>query len=95
MKVDIKVSGKTYPVNFSISPGRGDTHFTAMAKSSKELDILQQAISDRNAGDEVIGVIIAKAIEKKLKLPVDFDYGYNGAGFGFKLDLYSIAKTLG
>jgi len=95
MKVDIKVGGKSYPVNFSINPAKGDVHFMAMAKSSKELDILQQAISDRNAGDEVIGVIIAKAIEKKLKLPVDFDYGYSGAGYGFKLDLYSIAKKLG
>jgi len=29
-----------------------------------------------------------------LKLPIDVDYGYQGAGYGFKLDLYSISKKL-
>ena len=94
MKIDIKSGGKRYSVNFSILPGRGDVHFSAIAKSSKDLDELQDAISNRGAGDDMIGVIISKALENKLKLPIDVDHGYRGAGFGFKLDLYSIAKKL-
>jgi len=94
MKIDIKSGGKRYSVNFSISPGRGDVHFSAIAKSSKDLDELQTAIINRGAGDDMIGTIVAKALENKLKLPIDVDHGYQGAGYGFKLDLYSIAKKL-
>jgi len=94
MKIDIKSGGKRYSVNFSISPGRGDVHFSAIAKSSKDLDELQDAISNRGVGDDMIGTIVAKALENKLKLPIDVDHGYQGAGYGFKLDLYSIAKKL-
>ena len=94
MKVDIKAGGMKYSVDFRIGPGRGDTHLTAIAKSSKDLDELQTAIINRGVNDDVIGNIIAKAIEKKLKLPVDVDYGYQGAGYGFKFDLYSITKGL-
>ena len=94
MKVDIKAGGMKYSVDFRISPGSRDTHLTAIAKSSKDLDELQTAIMNRGNNDEIIGKIVATALEKKLKLPVEFDYGYQGAGYGFKLDLYSIAKTL-
>lgn len=94
MKIDIKSGGKKYSVNFTIMPGRGDVHLSAIAKSSKDLDILQAAIEERGAGDDMIGVIIGKAIEKKLKQPIDVDHGYQGAGYGFKFDLYSIVKSL-
>ena len=94
MKVDIKAGGSKYSVDFRISPGIRETHLTAMAKSSKDLDALQDAINARGAGDEIIGKVIAIALEKKLKLPVDYDFGYQGAGYGFKFDLYSIAKMV-
>jgi hypothetical protein len=94
MKIDIKQGGKKFSVNFLIVPGRGDVHFSAMAKSSKDLDIIQTAVEEKGAGDDMIGVIIGKAIEKKLKLPIEVDHGYQGAGYGFKFDLYSIAKLL-
>jgi len=94
MKIDIKSGGKKFSVNFTISPGQRDIHFSAIAKSSKDLDTLQDAIAERGAGDDMIGVIIGKAIEKKLKQPIDVDHGYQGAGYGFKFDLYSIAKSL-
>jgi len=94
MKIDIKSGGKKFSVNFTISPGQRDIHLTAIAKSSKDLDTLQDAIAERGAGDDMIGVIIGKAIEKKLKQPIDVDHGYQGAGYGFKFDLYSIAKSL-
>lgn len=94
MKVDIKAGGNRYTVDFRITPGRGDTHLTAIAKTSDDLDELQDAILNRGMNDDVIGKIIATALEKKLKLPVDLDYGWEGAGFGFKFDLYSIVKKL-
>lgn len=94
MKVDIKSGGMKYSVDFRIIPGGRDTHLTAIAKSSKDLDELQTAIINRGVNDDIIGNIIAKAIEKKLKLPIDVDHSYQGAGYGFKFDLYSITKGL-
>lgn len=94
MKIDIKSGGMKYSVDFRIGVGTGNTHLTAIAKSSKDLDELQTAIINRGGNDQTIGAIIAKAIKNKLKLPIDVDYGYQGAGYGFKLDLYSISKKL-
>lgn len=94
MKIDIKSGGMKYSVEFRIGVGTGNTHLTAIAKSSKDLDELQTAIINRGGNDQTIGAIIAKAIKNKLKLPIDVDYGYQGAGYGFKLDLYSISKKL-
>ena len=94
MKVDIKAGGMKYSVDFRIMPVSKETHLSAIAKSSKDLDELQTAILNRGAGDDVIGNIIAKAIEKKIKLPIDVDHSYSGAGYGFKFDLYSIANKL-
>ena len=94
MKIDIKSGGKRFSVNFNIVPGQRDIHLVAMAKTSKDLDILHDAIDERNAGEDLPGLIIAKALEKKLKLPIEPAYGYTGAGFGFKFDMYSIAKSL-
>ena len=94
MKVDIKAGGMKYSVDFTIHPGSRDTHLIAMAKSSKDLDELQSAIINRGVSDDLIGSIVAKAVEKKLKLPVEADHRWDGAGYGLKSDLYSIAKSL-
>ena len=94
MKIDIKAGGMKYSVDFRIMPGNRDTHLSAIAKTSKDLDELQTAILNRGAGDDMIGVIVAKALENKLKLPVDVDHSYSGAGYGFTFDLYSIASKL-
>jgi hypothetical protein len=94
MKIDIKSKGGNIKVEFLITPGQGDNHFTALARSSNDLDNLQLAISDSGAGDDMVSVVIAKAMEKKLKLPIDVNHSYQGAGYGFKFDLYSISKKL-
>ena len=94
MKIDIKAGGQKYSVDFNINSGRGDIHFIATPKSSKDLDELQTAIVNKGGSDQTVGVIIAKAIGNKLKLPVEPDYGYSGAGYGLVLDLYSMAKQL-
>lgn len=94
MKIDIKAGGQKYSVDFKIMPGSRDTHLSAIPKSSKDLDELQTAISNRGAGDDMIGVIVGKALENKLKLPIEVDHSYSGAGYGFKFDLYSIVNKL-
>ena len=95
MKVDFKAGNERYSIEFGISPGYSDgTHFVAMAKTSKDLDKLQDYISKRSAGDAMIGDVIAKVVSKKLNLPVERSHRYNGAGFGLALDTYSIAKKL-
>ena len=61
MKINIKAGGMVYSVEFSISPGSSETHLTAIAKSSKDLDELQTAIINRGGNDETIGGIWRQA----------------------------------
>ena len=94
MKINIKSGGKNYKVDFKVLPQLKNKGLFAMAKSSKDLDELQAAIANRGAGDDLIGAIILKSIEKKTKLPMEIDRAYEGSGYGFVLDFYSIAKSL-
>jgi len=96
MKVNVKAGSERYTIEFSVSPGGRSTgvDLIAMAKTSKDLDKVQDYISKAGGSDSTIGVLISKQIEKQLKLPIDVDYAYDGAGFGFKFDMYSIAKSL-
>jgi hypothetical protein len=93
MKVDFKSGGQTFKVEFTIVPTKG-SGFSAIAKSSKDLETLQRAIASRGNTDEIIGRIIAGQIEKQTKLPIDVDYSHQGAGFGFKIDMYSFVKSI-
>lgn len=94
MKVNIKAGSEKYNVDFNITPQTKNKGLVAMAKSSKDLDKLQSAIAARVGGDELIDYIILKVLESKLKLPMEIDRTYKGAGYGFVLDFYSIAKSL-
>jgi hypothetical protein len=93
MKVDFKMGGENFRVDFTIVPTKG-SGFSAIAKSLKDLETLQRAIPLGVGGDDLIGKIIAGKIEKQLGIPVDVDYDHRGAGFGFKLDMYSLVKKL-
>jgi hypothetical protein len=42
----------------------------------------------------LIDYIILKELVKKFKLPFEIDHSYEGAGYGFVLDFYTIAKKL-
>jgi len=92
MKVKFKLSGQRYEVEFKVFPNQ--TGLALLAKDSKNLDILQDVISSADAPAHLISTVLQKEIEKQIKLPIDIDNGYNGAGYGFKLDLYSIATML-
>ncbi len=94
MKVNIKAGGDKYNVDFNVSPQLKNKGLVAMAKSSNDLDNLQSAIAARAGGDDLIGAISLKALESKLKLPMEIDRTDEGAGYGFVLDFYSIAKKL-
>ena len=93
MKVSFKMGGESHTVDFTIVPTKG-AGFSAIAKSSKDLETLQRAIPLGVRGDDLIGKILAGQFEKKLGIPVDVDYDHKGAGFGFKLDMYSLIKKL-
>ena len=93
MKVDFKMGGETFKVEFTLTPTKG-SGFAVIAKSSKDLETLQRAIPLGVSGDDLIGKIIAGKIEKQTKLPIDVDYDYRGAGFGFKIDMYSFIKSI-
>lgn len=93
MKIDFKMGSETFRVDFTIVPTKG-SGFSAIAKSSKDIETLQRAIPLGVRGDELISKIIAGKIEKQLRIPVDVDYDHKGAGYGFKLDMYSLIKKL-
>ena len=93
MRVDFKMGGETFNVEFTIVPTKG-SGFSAIAKSSKDLETLQRAIPLGVRGDDLIAKIIAGKIEKQVKLPIDVDYNHQGAGFGFKIDMYSFVKSI-
>ena len=92
MKIPFKINGKVEQIQFSVSPNR-DGGFAVIAKSSKDLDKLQDLISSEDSSP-VVQKGIQKYIESKLKLAVDIDYNYPGAGYGFKLDMYSLLDKL-
>jgi hypothetical protein len=81
-----KVGSET--IQFKVSPYR--TGISLIAASGNDLDKLQDVMSSE---DEVKGEI-RKSLEKKLRIPIEIDRDYEGAGFGFKIDLYSLAKMV-
>ena len=93
MKVTFKMGSERFQVDFTLTPVKGGG-FAAIAKSSKDLDTLQRAIPLGVKSDDLIGKIIAGQIEKQTKLPIDVDYNYKGAGYGFKIDMYSFLKSI-
>lgn len=92
MKVPFKINGKREDVQFNISPTRNGG-FTVIAKSSKDLDKLQDLISSDDS-TMVVQKGLESYIEKKLGLVVYRDDKYQGAGYGFKLDMYYIIDKL-
>ena len=75
-------------VNFKVM---GDNKgLTLIAASGNDLDGLQDAI----ANDVDVKGELRKTLEKQLKVPVEIDNGYSGAGFRFNIDFYSLAKKV-
>ena len=75
-------------VNFKVM---GDSKgLTLIAASGNDLDGLQDAI----ANDVDVKGELRKTLEKQLKVPVEIDRGYDGAGFRFNIDFYSLAKKV-
>ena len=91
MKVNFKLQGNPVVVNFNVHPN-SKGGFSVMASTSKDLDVVQSIISDSES--MVIQKGLLKHLESKLKLPIEIDNNYPGAGFGFKIDLYNILQKL-
>ena len=92
MKLIFKLNGKSNVVEFNTTPTKSGG-ISCMAKTSKDLDVLQDIISDSNEG-MVIQKGLQNYLETKLKLPIDIDFDYNGAGYGFKIDIYSLLRRI-
>ena len=75
-------------VNFKVMGDRNG--LTLIAASGNDLDGLQDAI----ANDVDVKGELRKTLEKQLKVPVEIDNGYSGAGFRFNIDFYSLAKKV-
>ena len=93
MKVQFKIGSERVEVKFLPVPYK-DGGISLIAKSSKDLDKLESLIPSGVSGD-VIPKILQGQIEKKLGIIVKWDARYQGAGFGFKIDMYKIVDKLG
>tara|TARA_R110000796_G_scaffold211726_2_gene327904 strand:+ start:52 stop:336 length:285 start_codon:yes stop_codon:yes gene_type:complete len=93
MNIKFKLGSNKFEVSFKVIPTNSNG-ITLIAKDSKNLDILHNAIADANAPVHLINSVLQKSIEQKLKLPIEVDSNYNGAGYGFKFDMHSIVKML-
>jgi hypothetical protein len=75
-------------VNFKVM---GDSKgLTLIAASGNDLDGLQGAVEN----DVDVKEELRKTLEKQLKVPVEVDRDYDGAGFRFNIDFYSLAKKV-
>jgi len=75
-------------VNFKVL---GDSKgLTLIAATGNDLDGLQDAIEN----DVDVKEELRKTLETQLKIPVEVDRGYEGAGFRFNIDFYSLAKKV-
>ena len=63
---------------------------TLMAATSKDLDLVQDAI----VNDVDVKGELRKTLEKQLKIPVDIDRSYEGAGYRFSIDFTALAKQV-
>ena len=61
-----------------------------MAATSKDLDLVQDAI----VNDVDVKGELRKTLEKQLKIPVDIDRSYEGAGYRFSIDFTALAKQV-
>ena len=75
-------------VNFKVMGDRNG--LTLIAASGNDLDGLQDAI----ANDVDVKGELRNTLEKQLKVPVEIDQSYSGAGFRFNIDFYSLAKKV-
>jgi len=91
MKVTFLSNRQKIEVNFNTTKTKSG--FAVMAKTSKDLDKLQDLVANSNKT-----LIIQKGLEeyimKKLDLDIYTDDNYQGAGYGFKINYYTILNKL-
>ena len=92
MRVGFKHKGKSHRVDFIVNTTMY-TDLIFIAKTSKDLDVIDE-LKDTDAGDRPIREGIKQMIEKQLKIDINHDWNYDGAGYGFNLDMYGIIKKL-
>ena len=90
-KINIERPRKIYrpPVSQALLVGGID--IITLAKTSKDLDVLHPLTKN---GNRPIQEAIKQVIEKQLNIPINIDYNYDGAGFGFNVDFYGVIKKL-
>lgn len=91
MKVKFKLNGKSVVINFNVHP-TSKGNIAVVPSTSKDLDMVQEIISSSEA--LVIQKGLLKHMESKLSIPLTIDHNYPGAGFGFKIDMYSLMSKL-
>jgi len=75
-------------VSFKVMGDKGG--LTILPTTGNDLDKVQDAIeNDIDVKEE-----LRKSLEKQLKIPVEIERGYEGGGFRFIIDFYSLAKQV-
>ena len=92
MKVKFKYKGKPIEIKFNAGVEGGGAGFALRPASSKDNTLLRDLIADSDG--EVIRGAILKHVEKKLGVPVQLNYDYQGSGWGLKIDMHSLIGKL-
>ena len=75
-------------VSFKVMGDKGG--LTILPATGNDLDKVQDAI----AADIDVKEELRRSLEKQLKIPVETERGYEGGGFRFIIDFYSLAKQV-
>jgi hypothetical protein len=93
INIPIKTGAGKESVSFTYMVGR-DQQIIFMASSSKDLDKLQDIISDSKFPTLGVQKAIREWLEKKLKIPFIFAPDYPGAGYAFSLDFWGLIDKI-
>jgi hypothetical protein len=98
MKINLKAGAERYTVEFTVIPSTdkmSESDFIVIPKSEKNLSAVYKYIAYSKNGWMGMALIVSDALGKKLKLPMEPDYGHTqGPGYGVKIDKYSLIKKL-
>lgn len=92
---NLQVVTSSEAINYSISYQLGSGKIVAMAATGKDLDKeIESGASKTAIGKDIEDTINNQLKKLRQEITVSIDYGYEGAGYAFTLDLEGLIKKL-
>ena len=92
---NLQVVTSSDAINYRISHQSGSGHIVAMAATGKDLDKeIESGASKTAIGKDIEDTINNQLKKLRQEITVSIDYGYQGAGYAFTLNLEGLLKKL-